>query len=139
MNAHILFVDDDEDDEALIRECLEQVHFTSFAFCPDTNAALDHLATLSNRELPDLIVSDLYSPSFEGLTFANTLWHDNRYTGIYVVIYAVTITEEMEEQLKLAGVTATFLKPRNMEELGYLVNRLIELAKEHHQQLSKEV
>ncbi len=76
MGPKILFVEDDKEDEELMREMLEQRAFSNFMFCPNGDRALSHLATLSKNELPNLAVSDLHLPGIDGVkpvTFLNCL------------------------------------------------------------------
>ncbi len=135
MSPIILFVEDDKDDEEIMREILEQVKFSDFNFYHDGNAVLNHLATLANNQMPDLVVSDLYMPRFNGLELAKAIKADERFVGIWVVIYSGTINPGITIKLTQAGVTGVFKKPDNVEELKYIITQLIELATEHHKQL----
>ena len=132
MGPIILFVDDDKDDEQIIREGLNQLGFSQFEFCSDGNAALKQLAILSNDKLPHLVVSDLHLPIFDGLELAKALKADSRYRGIQVVIYSGSLSPAMRLKIYEAGVTEMFEKPTSTEELRYILSRLIELATAHH-------
>ncbi len=132
MGPSILFVDDDKDDEEIVREGLELLQFLQFGFCPDGKAALKHLSTLSNNELPDLVVSDFQLPNFEGLDLARALKADSRYRGIQVVIFSGSLPPAIRLKLHEAGVTEMFEKPTGKEELKYILTRLLKLATEHH-------
>ncbi|HUP13989.1 MAG TPA: response regulator, partial [Niastella sp.] len=128
----ILFVDDDKDDEQIIRGGLEKLNFWRFEFCPDGNGALAHLATLTDKELPDLVVSDLQLPIFDGLELAKALKADSRYVEIAVVIYSGRLSPAIKLKLHEAGVTEMFEKPTNIEDVIQILTGLIKLATEHH-------
>jgi len=136
MSPRILFVEDDKEDEELTRDCLEKLGFVNFSFCPDGKTALSHLATLSNNELPSLVVSDLHLPGIDGLELARTLNAEERFRGMWVVIYSGSRTPFIEIKLKQAGVIEIFQKHANVQELENILTRVINLATEHHKQLT---
>ena len=136
MGPKILFVEDDKEDEELMRERLEQRAFSNFSFCPYGDTALSHLATLSKNELPNLVVSDLHLPGIDGLELARTLNVQERFCGMWVIIYSGSWTPFIEDKLKQAGVVEIFQKPANLEELDAILTRIIQLANEHHKQLT---
>lgn len=131
-----MFVDDDKDDEQMVREGLEQLGFSQFDFCRDGNAALEHLTTLSNNELPDLVVSDLHLPLFDRLQLARALKADSRYRGIQVVMYSGSLTPAIRLKLQEACATEIFEKPISTKKFRSILTRLIELATEHHMKLA---
>ena len=139
MSPRILFVEDDKEDEELTRDCLEKLGFVNFSFCPDGKTALSHLATLSNNELPSLVVSDLHLPGIDGLELARTLNAEERFRGIWVVIYSGSITPATKIKLDEAGIKEIFQKPANVQELENILTRIIHLATEHHKQLTSLV
>lgn len=135
MGPTILFVDDDTEDVQIIREGLDQLGFSQFDFCTDGIAALQHLTTIANKVLPNLVVCDLQLPLFDGLELARALKADSRYKGIPVVIYSGSLTPAIRLKLQEAGVTEMFEKPATVKELKPVLNKLIELATGHHLQL----
>ena len=136
MGPKILFVEDDKEDEELVRERLEQRAFSNFMFCPNGDTALSHLATLSKNELPNLVVSDLHLPGIDGLELARALNVQERFRGMWVIIYSGSRTPFIEDKLKQAGVVEIFQKPANLEELDAILTRVIQVANEHHKQLT---
>ncbi len=136
MRPKILFVEDDKEDEELMRERLEQRAFSNFSFCPSGDTALSHLATLSKNQLPNLVVSDLHLPGIDGLEIARALNVQERFRGMWVIIYSGSRTTFIENKLKQAGVVEIFQKPANLEELDAILTRIIQLAHEHNKQLT---
>jgi CheY-like chemotaxis protein len=132
----ILFVDDDKEDEELMRECLEKLGFVNFSFCPNGKTALSHLATLAYDQLPNLVVSDLQLPDIDGLELAKALNTHEGYGGMWVVIYSGSLTPSIKTKLKEAGVVEIFQKPSNVQELNSILTRVIQLAHEHNKQLT---
>jgi CheY-like chemotaxis protein len=132
----ILFVDDDKEDEEMTRECLEKLGFVNFSFCPDGKTALSHLAVLANNQLPNLVVLDLQLPDLDGLELAKALNGHERFGGMWVVIYSGSLTPSIKIKLKEAGVVEIFQKPTNVQELNSILTKVIQLANEHHKQLT---
>lgn len=139
MGPKILFVDDDKEDEELMRDILEQLKSSDYSFCSDGKAALCHLATLANHELPDLVVSDLHLPGIDGLELVKALKAHESFRGIWVVIYSGSITPATKIKLDEAGIKEIFQKPANVQELENILTRIIHLATEHHKQLTSLV
>jgi DNA-binding NtrC family response regulator len=55
---------------------------------------------------------------------------------MWVVIYSGSRTPFIEIKLKQAGVIEIFQKPANVQELENILTRVINLATEHHKQLT---
>jgi len=111
MSPRILFVEDDKEDEELTRDCLEKLGFVNFSFCPDGKTALSHLATLSNNELPSLVVSDLHLPGIDGLELVKALKAHESFRGIWVVIYSGSITPATKIKLARLALKKYFKSP----------------------------
>ena len=107
--ARILVVDDEEVERTLIREILgSRGH--DLLFASEGEKALE----ICRLESPDLVVTDLAMPDFNGLRFIREL----REAGLPIPVIAVS--GWAADQLDLAedyGADVTLLKPLNGQEL----------------------
>lgn len=128
MRIKILFVEDDEDDKAIISEGFARLGFTRYYFCPNTEEAFTHLEELADDELPTLIVCDYFMGTTTGMEVIQQLKAHPRYEHIPVFIYTGFITNELKFLLQNAGAVEVVKKNYDDEMLGYQLIRFIELA-----------
>lgn len=116
--AHILIVDDSEEERLLLRAALEpQGH--DFLFAANGRVAKEVL----ERQPVDVIITDLAMPEINGLRLIRELREEG------CVLPIVAISGVSPEQLDLAaeyGAGALLVKPVDREELTEAVNRCLE-------------
>ena len=112
---HILIIDDASDLRDLLRIYFEAKGYL-VTQANSGRSALDLIA----EERPDLIITDIIMPDVSGIEMIKTLRKGDR----RLPVVALSGFPEELQQVERLGVTATFLKPPNLNELG----RLIELT-----------
>src|SRR4051812_40618795 len=100
----ILIIDDDTDDieilaEAFTQSGVERVHFVHTAM-----QAFLYLQTIEDpRNLPSLIVTDLYLPGISGRQFLEDLKKMDKYARIHVIILSSIKSEKEIEKYREMG------------------------------------
>lgn len=118
----ILIIDDEKDFCDTIKEGLESA--TSFEVAVCSKSALAFEAIKSTK--PDLILLDIMMPHITGPEIATQLKNSEETKNIPIVfLTAVLKEEEAEKQKHRIGGEYFLGKPVKMEELLYMVNRLI--------------
>lgn len=81
---------------------------------------------IAQRELPDIIVTDLMMPKMDGMEFLRTLKEDKKLQHIKVIIFtAKTAEEDMLEAFE-HGADAYLTKPISLKLLRKRIERLVE-------------
>jgi DNA-binding response OmpR family regulator len=118
----ILIVDDERDFCSTIKEELEVA--TSFAVdtCSNGAVAFDRVKSA----MPDLILLDVMMPQMSGPEIARQLKNCEETKGIPIIFLTGVVDEEEAEKHKHVIGGEYFLgKPVKIEELLYMINRLI--------------
>ncbi|MBS1747792.1 MAG: response regulator [Bacteroidetes bacterium] len=119
----ILIVEDHPDVRKYIRGKLED----SFSIIEACNG-IEGLK-LAQREIPDLVISDVMMPGMNGFQLCEKLKTDNLTSHIPVII----LTARAEDSDRMTGLEtgadAYLIKPFNSHELNIRVKKLIELRK----------
>lgn len=129
MNANtksLLIVDDDTDDRNLFIEAVKEVDDT--IVCMEAKDGQQALEMLNNMDsaLPDFIFLDLRMPRYNGEKCLLEIKNNERLKNIPVIIYTTSKNVEESKQLKSLGACHFMTKPRNAEEIYYLVSIVLE-------------
>lgn len=116
----ICLVEDTEDLRTNVREFLEMEGFEIWEF----RNAQDALAKIST-ELPDLIITDLWMPVMDGLTFIDQLKRSSSSRQVPVIIFTAKPLQEYEAKAKQLGVLDYVHKPASLEDLLQKIRKLI--------------
>lgn len=119
---HFLLVDDDADDRTLFIEAVEEIDQT--IECKTANNGEQALALLRDTEnsLPDLIFLDIRMPRVSGKTCLFEIKKDERLKHIPVIIYTTSRAVEESKELRDMGAFYFISKPRNADEIYYLIS-----------------
>jgi signal transduction histidine kinase len=81
---------------------------------------------LANKDLPDIIISDVLMPTMDGFTFCIQCKSDTRLKQIPFIFYTATYTDPKDEKFALSlGADAFFVKPIEPVELIEKINEVV--------------
>jgi DNA-binding NtrC family response regulator len=117
-----LLVDDDADDRMLFIEAVREIDET--IECKIASNGEQALKLLKNIEycLPDFIFLDIRMPRIDGKKCLFEIKKDERLKNIPVVIYTTSKAVEESKELSAMGAFHFISKPRNADEIFYLVS-----------------
>lgn len=119
MTRKILVADDEPEllEVTLLR--LKKTGYNAFG-AADGREALD----LACREMPDLIILDVYLPEIDGDEVAKILKKDEKMKHIPIILISAT-TQTLEARVKECGAVGGFSKPFDHRELVAMVKKHI--------------
>jgi CheY-like chemotaxis protein len=115
----IMMIDDDEEDQWIIREALKAFDIGDIAtYVSNGKDALSRLDSDYSKEqhLPRLIVLDLNMPLMNGTATLGKLKADQRFRNIPVVIYSTSINPFEKDKCMQLGAQIYITKPISIEE-----------------------
>ena len=125
-NLRLLIVDDDPDDRELFMEAVREVDESIECFTAKNGLqALEILRDL-NQQLPDLIFLDISMPLLNGRKCLTEIKADRRLQQIPVVVYTTSKDVEEARELKKMGAFHFMSKPRDADEIYYIVAVVLE-------------
>jgi DNA-binding response OmpR family regulator len=125
--TRILVVDDDVKTARMLVEYLSVTGYQT-ASEPDGLRALQHC----DLRLPDMVILDLMLPVVTGVEVARRLRLDP--DRQHVPIIAITGVENPEELADVLMVDAVLTKPIDLEDLGAVIESLLQSKPQGHQQ-----
>lgn len=116
-SCKILIIDDDKDDidilaDAFTKSGVESVHYVNTAM----KAFMFLEQVEKEKDLPKLIVTDLYLPGITGAEFLTDLKGMDRYRHIPVIVLTSVKTEKEIERYRAMGASDYITKPTSYEE-----------------------
>lgn len=125
--AHIIIVDDNESDCALLQDCFQHLNWhhqvKTLRGSETLLALLD--ATPHRNLLPTLIVLDCNLTPLGGETVLMLLSKDEQYKHIPVVMYSNSMTTQKEQQLHALGAAHCYRKPITVDGMLQLAEELV--------------
>lgn len=120
---NVLIVDDDEDDQFLIRTAFEKdSHQYNLQFATDGTDVLESIE--SPRFLPDLILLDLNMPVINGFEVLQHLKNSPIYRHVPVVILTTSSSENDINRAYELGANTFITKPINHQDLVDLAEQI---------------
>ena len=125
-NMSFLIVDDDADDRMLVIESVREIDET--IECKIARNGEQALELLRNIEvpLPNFIFLDIRMPRLNGKKCLFEIKKDERLKHIPVIIYTTSKAVEESKELRAMGAFHFISKPRNAEEIFYLISFVME-------------
>jgi CheY-like chemotaxis protein len=102
----ILVVDDDRDTRELYRACFDLSGFVT----AEAGTGQEAVAA-AQRLRPDVLLTDLILPDFDGFEVAQRLKRDTATAGIRVILLTGYGIADLDRRAAAAGVTRALLKP----------------------------
>jgi CheY-like chemotaxis protein len=109
----VLYVEDEEDIQHIVRTSLERIGGMRVHACHDPLRALE----MARDTAPDMILLDLRMPSLDGKALLHLLQADPVLARIPVVFLTASATRETAEALQATGAARVLFKPIDMREL----------------------
>ena len=110
-------IDDDDDDRMLMQDIFIEIGAPGAVhFEKSGEAALSYLETLTEAELPVIIVLDLNMPKLNGTQILKLLKTNEKLKDITVIIYSTSVNYIEKEQTLKLGAHSYIIKPSSYEE-----------------------
>ncbi|MES2702852.1 MAG: response regulator [Bacteroidota bacterium] len=123
---HILLVEDDEDDQDLIKYAFEQLNKGhTLQIANNGQEAIDYLSELPATGLPCLIILDLNMPVLDGIQTLEALKGEDKYSGIPKVVFTTSDSPHYKEKSMNNGATDFMVKPSDMNTLVHSVEKML--------------
>lgn len=125
-NMSFLIVDDDADDRMLVIESVKEIDES--IECKIARNGEQALELLRNIEvpLPNFIFLDIRMPRLNGKKCLLEIKKDERLRHIPVIIYTTSKAVEESIELRAMGAFHFISKPRNADEIFYLISFVME-------------
>lgn len=121
MKAHILLIDDDEDELKFFTEGLNRVNMPyKCTWANSGGQALKQLAYLK----PDIIFLDLRMPEMDGLDCLAAIRQLAHLHDVPIILHSSVMTDDYREKGMRLGATACVLKPVTLEEFAAVLREL---------------
>ena len=121
-----LIVDDDADDRMLFIEAVREIDKTiECKIAKNGELALKLLRNIEYH-LPDFIFLDIRMPRLDGKKCLFEIKKDERLKNIPVIIYTTSKAVEESKELRDMGAFHFISKPRNADEIFYLISFVID-------------
>lgn len=125
-----------EDDIALGNSILELLTYSNFdvIWFEDGLKALLYL----NKNLPDIIISDLKMPNMDGEELFLKIRKNSKFNTIPFIIITANIDDDVKYRQLENGVNDFILKPFKVQELVYKIKNLMDFKKSIEKKLSPD-
>ena len=130
-NGPIIVIDDDEDDQELMKEIFSRINVRNqVIFFDSGESALEYLNNETSN--PFLVLSDIKLPGIDGITLRKKLLEtENRYGRHLPFIFLTTGTYRKAVLDSYAvSVQGFFIKPLQLSELQNLILKIIDYWKQ---------
>jgi CheY-like chemotaxis protein len=129
MQTGILLVDDDLEDQYILREAIESIKCSESLHTEENGLnALEYLNGLPAGQLPCLIMADLNMPKMDGADFLHHLKSSNHLKSIPVVIYSTSENMQDQEACIKRGALAYINKPLSYQQSIEVAKRVVEIC-----------
>ena len=129
----LMLVEDNEDFRAYLKENLKQ-HYT---IVEAANGQLAFEKAISI--VPDLIVSDIMMPGWDGVELCKRIKADNRTSHIPVILLTAKTAHEHELEGFQSGANDYITKPFSFDVLETRIQNLLNLRNQSHKQFQKHL
>jgi CheY-like chemotaxis protein len=127
MNADhwILMVDDDEDDQFIIKTALEDCQYSGAHSIASTATEAWKILQDCSLFVPDFILLDLNMPKIDGREFLARIMEDPIFQDIPVIIYSTSSYQLDIDDSKRLGASAYWVKPLRYEDIVKVIGELL--------------
>ena len=122
----IYLAEDDLDDQELLAEAFFEIDPTirlrSFS---SGREILSHLETLSDTQVPDLIILDYNIPEINGAEILRKLGENKKFEQVTKLVWSTSNTEQYENHCIALGARAYLVKPSNFAGLEGMARKIL--------------
>jgi CheY-like chemotaxis protein len=129
-NGPVVIIEDDEDDQAILKEVFEKLNYTNqVIFFTDGQAALDYLN--QTEILPFLILSDINMPKLDGFALRAKLKSDAalQVKCIPYLFFPTAATQKAVVDAYSLSVQGFFVKQSSLAEIEATISAIMEYWK----------
>lgn len=125
----ILLVEDDIDDQEFIREAFLSIDSSlTVHTVSNGNAALNYLQSLTDSQLPQLILLDYNLPQLDGSEVLQTLTEYSRYHTIPKIVWSTSDSPQYKMRCLRFGATSYIVKPSFIADIKNIARQMLELC-----------
>jgi CheY-like chemotaxis protein len=126
---NIFLAEDDIDDQEFLKDALESLdHSIRVDIANTGEKALNYLDTISDEELPCLVILDYNLPQISGFELLKHLNTTPRFNKITKVVWSTSNSPYYQETCLASGAKAYFIKPSDMSGIKKLAEKMLELC-----------
>jgi CheY-like chemotaxis protein len=123
----ILIVDDDTDDVEILAEAFTQTGVDSVHYVHSAMQAFMYLQSIEDKkQLPKLIVTDMYLPGISGAELLADLKGMDKYKHIHVIVLSSVKSPAEIEKYKELGAEDYLAKPSSYDEYVRVAKQITE-------------
>ena len=115
----IIIVDDSAVLRISIKNALESFNYEVIGTASGSKELFN---LLENKNIPDLILLDMFYPDEKGIDILQKLKKD--YPTIKVLVITAMNEESLNKQIKLIGADDTLYKPFDMDDLTFAIKKI---------------
>lgn len=128
----IIIADDDFDEIDLLKAAFEKHSFFEIIDCVNNGQGIID-AVEKSKNVPDVILTDMYMPIMNGLEATEILRTKESNASIPVIIFSTTINSSITEKASFLGIIGTLIKPFTMENYNTLPDQVAKMLQEAKQ------
>ena len=116
--ATIVYVDDDPDDRAFLKEAFDKQQNLSVLYFADGSSLLTYLNSIKEDALlPKLIITDINMPEMTGIELLSILKSNARLKQIKVIVFSTAKRDHYQKECTRLGAAAFLQKPNSFSEM----------------------
>jgi CheY-like chemotaxis protein len=126
---HIFLAEDDVDDQEFLTEALQDIDEDIEIHVEKSgDKAVGYLKSLSDENLPCLIILDYNLPLISGHEILNNIREADRYKNVTKIVWSTSNSPYYEKVCLESGAAAYFVKPSDIAGIRELAKKMIDLC-----------
>lgn len=122
----IVIVDDDMDEIIFFNEMIRRNYpNVDISFLTNPEGFVSYLESLTDGQLPEVIVSDLNMPKVNGLELLKQIKSSSKYCSIPFIIFSTSTNPLDKEKCMRAGAKDFIVKPLTLSQYNLIVDRIV--------------
>ena len=121
---HVLFADDDDDDQFLIKQIIDEIGITANIIQARNGIEVLHFLE-SESIVPDIILLDINMPIMDGLSVLEQIRAKKNYLNVRIVLFSTTADPIIVRKAYDLGATLYLCKPNKYEDYLLIMKILL--------------
>jgi CheY-like chemotaxis protein len=131
MNKRIFLAEDDIDDQEFLRDALLSLDDSLRIDIANTGEkALNYLNSLTEEQLPSLIILDYNLPQISGYELLKHMTGKKKFENTSKIVWSTSNSPMYEQSCLTTGALAYFIKPSDMDGILRMAEKMLELREE---------